>query len=121
MKEPSLPVKSTALVRESEHATADLAQQSFMPRYGYGGYDEIDRGGGGGYARLREYWGSIRKHLWLIVGITVIVTMLAAIYMARQPDIYEARTRVQVDLELSNPALGSIKSNSFVLNTPYQD
>jgi capsular exopolysaccharide synthesis family protein len=41
--------------------------------------------------------------------------------MARQPDVYESQARIQVDLEMSNPVLGSIKTNSFVLNTPFQD
>ncbi|MBA3321637.1 MAG: polysaccharide biosynthesis tyrosine autokinase [Pyrinomonadaceae bacterium] len=41
----------------------------------------------------------MRKHQWLIVGITLLFTILSAIYAARKPDIYEAQARVQVDLE----------------------
>lgn len=74
-----------------------------------------------GYSRLHDYWRSARKHLWLILGVVLLVTTLAAFYMARQPDVYESQSRVQVDLEVNNPALGTIKSNSFVLNTPFQD
>ena len=39
----------------------------------------------------------------------------------RQPDVYEATAHVQVDLEAQNPALGSVKSNAFILNAPSQD
>jgi len=88
------------------------------PRYGY---DEADETEQSGYSRLHDYWRSARKHLWLILGIMLLITTLAAFYMARQPDVYEATARVQVDLEVNNPALGSIKSNSFILNTPFQD
>ncbi|MBA2340569.1 MAG: polysaccharide biosynthesis tyrosine autokinase [Pyrinomonadaceae bacterium] len=55
---------------------------------------------------LRDYWRAVRKHLWLVIGITLFVTMLAAIYMARKPDIYQAQARVQVNLENAQ-ALGA--------------
>ncbi len=84
-------------------------------------YDLESTADQGGYSRLHDYWRSARKHLWLICGIMVLVTTLAAFYMARQPDIYEAQAHIQVDLEIFNPSLGSIKSNSFVLNAPSQD
>ncbi|MBV9211521.1 MAG: hypothetical protein JOZ52_12865, partial [Acidobacteria bacterium] len=45
---------------------------------------------------LLDYWRSIRKRLWLVLGITVLITSLTAIYMSRKPDIYEAAARVQV-------------------------
>ncbi|HMF57487.1 MAG TPA: polysaccharide biosynthesis tyrosine autokinase [Pyrinomonadaceae bacterium] len=56
---------------------------------------------------LLDYWRSVRKRLWLVISITVLMTTLAAIYMARKPDIYAAQARVQVDLENINPALGT--------------
>lgn len=55
--------------------------------------------------QLAEYWRAIRKRLWLVVGIAVLVTTLTAIYMARKPNIYAARAQVQVDLEQVNPDL----------------
>jgi succinoglycan biosynthesis transport protein ExoP len=70
---------------------------------------------------LRDYWRSVRKHLWLITGIVVLMTTLAVIYMARKPNIYEAQARVQVDLENTNSSLGSSKSGSFVFNNPVND
>jgi polysaccharide biosynthesis transport protein len=48
---------------------------------------------------LLDYWRAIRKRLWLVLGIVVLVTMLAVVYVARKPDFYEAQARVQVDLE----------------------
>ncbi len=55
--------------------------------------------------QLRDYWKAIRKRLWLVAGIAVLVTTLAAIYMARKPNIYAATARIQVDLEQMNPDL----------------
>ncbi len=48
---------------------------------------------------LFEYWKAIRKRLWLVIGITVLLTTLAAIYMARKPNVFMANAIVQVDLE----------------------
>ncbi|MFL6210400.1 MAG: GumC family protein [Pyrinomonadaceae bacterium] len=71
---------------------------------------------------FREYLRAVRKHLWLIIGLTLIFTMLAAIYVARQPDIYAAQARVQVDLE-NNPASGAGggKSGTVVISNPTSD
>ena len=55
--------------------------------------------------QLLDYWRAIRKRLWLVIGITVLVTTLAAIYMARKPNIYQATAQIQVDLEQTNPDL----------------
>jgi capsular exopolysaccharide synthesis family protein len=55
--------------------------------------------------QLLDYWRAIRKRLWLVLGIAVLITTLTAIYVARKPNVYEASARVQVDLEQANPAL----------------
>ncbi|MDQ3175169.1 MAG: polysaccharide biosynthesis tyrosine autokinase, partial [Acidobacteriota bacterium] len=60
------------------------------------------------------------KHRWLIIGITFLVTMLTAIHMARKPDIYEARARVQVNLE-NNPAFGGSKDGTVFINSGVPD
>lgn len=52
--------------------------------------------------QLVDYWRAIRKRLWLVVGIAVLMTTLAAIYMARRPNIYQAHATVQVDNEQAN-------------------
>src|SRR5215813_1443107 len=55
---------------------------------------------------LLDYWRAIRKRLWLVISVVVLVTMLAVVYMARKPDIYMAEARVQVDLENNSALLG---------------
>jgi polysaccharide biosynthesis transport protein len=65
---------------------------------------------------LRDYWVAARKHLWLVVSITMLVTTLATIYMASKPDIYEAEARVIVNAESPNPALGGGKSGSVIVS-----
>ena len=115
MKKPSeLNIErpeSQALAKSAEPVVAS-------PYYGYDLESESEQGA---YSRLHDYLRSARKHLWLILGIMVVITALVALYMARQPDVYEAQARVQVDLEATNSALGAMKSNSFILNVPSQD
>lgn len=53
---------------------------------------------------LLDYWRAVRKRLWLVISVVVLVTMLAVLFVARKPDIYQAEARVQVDLE-NNAAL----------------
>lgn len=69
---------------------------------------------------LMDYWRSIRKRLWLVIGIAVLITSLTAIYMSRKPDVFESHASVQVDLERINPALGS-KESTIVLNNQAND
>src|ERR1700704_381514 len=55
---------------------------------------------------LLDYWRAVRKRLWLVISIVVLVTMLSVIYVARKPDVYQAGARVQVDLENNAALLG---------------
>src|SRR2546430_2751021 len=55
-----------------------------------------------GEVHLLDYWRAIRKRLWLVLGVAALITALSTIYVARKPDVYEASSRVQVDLE-NNP------------------
>jgi succinoglycan biosynthesis transport protein ExoP len=66
----------------------------------------------------RNYWRAVRKRLLLVASVVALVTTATALYMANKPDIYEARARVQVDAERSNPALGTTKSDVLVFNDP---
>ena len=66
-------------------------------------------------AHLWDYWLVVRKHLWVIVGIAVIIPTLVTIYLARQPDVYESQARIQVDLEAANPLLGGMSKNSSII------
>lgn len=74
-----------------------------------------------------EYWRIIRKRLWLVLGITVLLTTITAIYMARKPDIFLANATVQVDLEQANQDLvtpdrriPAINSDPAYFNTQLQ-
>jgi len=66
-------------------------------------------------SHLLDYWRIIRKRLWLIVGIAVLIPTLTAVIVIRKPDIYEAQARIQVDLENANPLLGGMSKNSSVI------
>src|ERR1041384_1371914 len=66
---------------------------------------------------LLDYWRAIRKRLWLVAGIVALVTMLSVVYVARKPDVYEAQSRVQVDLEET----GNLVNNQRPLYGPTDD
>src|SRR5205807_2783709 len=73
-------------------------------------------------SHLFDYWRIIRKHLWLIIGISVLLPALITIYEIRAPDIYESQARIQVDLENANPLLGGMSKNgSVILNSEAND
>jgi len=77
-------------------------------------------GGSEDAIHVLDYWRSIRKRLWLVIGIAILITSLAAIYMSRKPDVFEAKARVQVDLERVNPALG-VKDSPIIVNNSAND
>jgi polysaccharide biosynthesis transport protein len=58
-----------------------------------------------GSFQIYEYWRAIRKRLWLVVGIAVLITTMSALYMSRKVNIYRAMATVQVDMEQANPEL----------------
>ena len=66
---------------------------------------------------LLDYWRAIRKRLWLVIGVVTLITMLAVVYVARKPDLYEAQSRVQVDLEET----GNLVNNTRPLYGPTDD
>jgi polysaccharide biosynthesis transport protein len=55
--------------------------------------------------QILDYWRAVRKRIWLVAGITVLVTTFVAIYMVRKPNIFLASSVIQVDLEQTNPDL----------------
>jgi capsular exopolysaccharide synthesis family protein len=74
-----------------------------------------------GEMHLRDYWKTIRKRLWLIVGLALIVGAITALRQARQPDIYQARARVQVGAETYSPALGASRGESYYPDNSYME
>lgn len=83
------------------------------PSNGYGAEIGIDEELG-----LRNYWRAVRKRLWLVAAITALATLLAVLYLARKPDVYEAEARVLVDAERGNPALNPSKTDVLTFNDP---
>jgi len=83
----------------------------------YAGYDADEDEG----LHLRDYWRAVRKRLWLVAGVVALVTLLVAVYVARQPDIFVAQARVQVDLESPGPSLGTSKDTAVIINNPVND
>ncbi len=80
---------------------------------GYGAYRDLNAPDG---FQLADYWRAIRKRLWLVIGITVLLTTLSAIYMVRKPDIFQATAVIQVDLEQANQDLVTSDRRSPVSN-----
>ena len=68
--------------------------------------------------QLLDYWHAVRKRLWLVIGIALLITTLTAIYIARKPNIYQAKAVVQVDLEQANPDLITSDRRSPVTADP---
>jgi len=97
MKEATKLAKREDEAREVERRLDESAP--YRAGYGYGA-DGIEN-----EVHLLDYWRAIRKRLWLVIGVAALLTTMAMIYVARKPDIYEASSRVQVDLE-SNPMYG---------------
>jgi capsular exopolysaccharide synthesis family protein len=73
-----------------------------------------------GQAHLRDYWKAVRKHLWLVTGLALLVTTLATVMMLRRHNVYEATARVQVDLETVNPLVSS-RNNAIVVSNQVND
>lgn len=84
---------------------------------GYTGYMDVE---GAEDNHFREYLRAVRKHMWLIIGLALLTTAGAAVYVAQKPDIFTAQTRVQVDLE-SNPGAGATKNGTIVINSQTTD
>jgi capsular exopolysaccharide synthesis family protein len=105
-------LKNSALERSSNRAKDGYATPPIV-FYGEEASPE-------GEMHLRDYWRSIRKRLWLIIGLALIVGMIVALRQARQPDIYQASARVQVDTESVSPAMGASKGGSYFVDN-YKD
>jgi succinoglycan biosynthesis transport protein ExoP len=106
--DPAMALSRNDKIAESPAGGSLEASSVFSQAYGY------DRGDSQ-TSHLRDYWRVIRKHLWLVIGLTLVVSTLVAIYMVRKPDIYESQARIQVDLENGNSLLGGMSKNSPVI------
>src|SRR5919197_578445 len=98
--------EGTKLVKQDESHLTERRPDEPYRGYGYGA------DAGDGEVHLLDYWRAIRKRLWLVIGVAALITTLAMIYVARKPDIYEAKSQVQVDLE-NNPMYAG-KSTPYI-------
>ncbi|HSE34390.1 MAG TPA: polysaccharide biosynthesis tyrosine autokinase [Pyrinomonadaceae bacterium] len=119
MKEPSELSKALEVVLKAsalEQANNRERGYASPPVVTYGEENSPE-----GEVHLRDYWRTIRKRLWLIIGVAVIISSIAAIRQARLPDRYTARARVQVDAESYSPALGASKGSTYYIDNTYVD
>ena len=95
------PTQELIIRRDSEPAALDRPSDRVPLNYNYGVDPNAET-----EVHLLDYWRAIRKRLWLIISIVLLVSMLTVVYVSRKPDIFEAKARVQVNLEDNNPANG---------------
>jgi polysaccharide biosynthesis transport protein len=120
MKEPSDLTKALALILKS----SALEESEESRRNGYATPPIVAYGEESapeGELHLRDYWQTVRKRLWLIIGLALIISTIAALRQARQPDMYQSHARVQVDVESTNPALGASKGGYYYSDNTYMD
>ncbi|HEV8371537.1 MAG TPA: polysaccharide biosynthesis tyrosine autokinase [Pyrinomonadaceae bacterium] len=87
--------------KETEDRQLDRAAERPPLNYNYGVDPNAEN-----EVHLLDYWRAIRKRLWLVISMIVLITMIAVVYVARKPDFYEAQARVQVNLEDTQPVPG---------------
>jgi len=76
MKEP------TELIQKSNGSrdVGGVLERSLTPYTRYGSYEDESNG----FSRLRDYWRSVRKHLWMVIGIAVMPLTSTTIPMTIQ-------------------------------------
>jgi capsular exopolysaccharide synthesis family protein len=120
MKEPSDLAKALDIIlkNSSLEPTNGAAKNGYAtpPIIAYG-----EEASPEGEMHLRDYWHTIRKRLWLIIGIALIVSTISALKQAQLLDIYQAHARVQVDTESYSPALGASRGGSYYVDNSYID
>ena len=110
-------MKETREIIPAPVREATEIERPFEPQIIQAGHYPSYRGGyGDSNFQLLDYWRAIRKRLWLVIGITVLITTWAAIYMSRKPNVYQADAIVQVDLEQTNPDLITSESKRPLAN-----
>jgi capsular exopolysaccharide synthesis family protein len=62
------------------------------------------------------YWRAVRRYLWLVIGLVALAAAATAIYMARQPDLYLARARVEIGSEEDSTLSLSPTGGPVVIN-----
>ena len=71
--------------------------------------------------QFRDYFRAVRKRLGLVIGLVAFLTAGVGLYMALQPNRYEGRVQLQVDLENSNPIVGPSRNSPVIVNNAVND
>ena len=75
----------------------------------------------GGDVHLRDYWRLVRKRLWLVLVITILVSIATIVFFARQPDIFQAEVRLQINRESAGAPLSASKNTPIIFNNETND
>lgn len=115
-------MKDSSGIIKSSTQTEELERYLETPGSPYQGYGSEPPEGDREW-HLRDYLRSVQKRLPLIIAITLLICLIAAVYIARKPNVFEARARVQVDLEGTTPSVGrnNAGAGSLVVNNPVND
>src|SRR2546421_1557833 len=73
--------------RELDRSLADFATAKPYDRYGAAAVE----------TSLRDYLFVILKRKWLILGVVLVISSMAAIQQYRQPSIYEAQAQLKIE------------------------
>lgn len=98
---PPLP-ETKLTVREGGGAN------TYANSYGSGGYGEAEQN------YLREYLRVVYKRKWIILSITIIVTVATALYMYRVPSVYLSEATMVI--ENRNPSLVQSQQDKVTIN-----
>ncbi|HYW71436.1 MAG TPA: polysaccharide biosynthesis tyrosine autokinase [Pyrinomonadaceae bacterium] len=111
MNQPNNLTRTTAALAPTEAASFDKPSAASSAHLAYQYSQQTEEQA----SHLLDYWRIIRNHLWLIIGVSILIPTLVAIYLIRKPDIYESQARIQVDLENANPLLNGMSKTSSVI------
>jgi capsular exopolysaccharide synthesis family protein len=81
-----------------------LNGNSLASHNGFGGYEPVNDGD---EVHLRAYWRVVRKHLFLVILVALLGTAPFVYLLGTKADYYKATTRIQVNLENTNAAVGT--------------
>jgi len=68
------------------------------------------------YMTMRDYWGVVRNHIWLVSFIVLLITLGVGFLMVRMPDYYDSTARVEINLTSRNPAVGDDRNEMVVVD-----
>jgi polysaccharide biosynthesis transport protein len=84
---------------------APLNGNNLASHNGFGSYEYAAPDGD--EVHLRAYWRVVRKHLFVVILVTLLGTAPFVYLLGMKADYYKATTRIQVNLENTNAAVGA--------------